>query len=382
VAFEEEDIERCDDFIFSPGFAAGHPWRELVTESGRACLSEIAFAASYWEGKMIGITGTNGKSTLTALLDEAFRMAGHSSVAAGNIGHPFSDAVCSEVNQVNGYAVLEISSFQAELSDGLELDALLWTNFAEDHLDRYASIAHYFRAKAQLFDCLKPDGICVIGPQVADWMANESLESRFCIVARGEDAASLQLSPDSVFHRFPYSENFSIAAEFWSLLGRSPVALIEAGNVFTLAPHRLSVIALRGGTRFWNDSKATNFHATLAALKSVNRPVVWIGGGRAKGGDVESFATEVAAHVDAAVLYGEVADRLAAALRGSLATVEVVSSFEDAVRAAAQLAEEMAEADVLLSPGFASFDQFDSYQARGKSFIDTVLSLKNTHKPR
>ncbi len=381
ASFSAEDVQAFQAFVFSPGFAADHPWRELAEKSGLPCMSEIAFAAHHWEGKVIGITGTNGKSTLTSLVDKVLRATGHVSVAAGNIGYPFSDAVLSEANQPGAYAVVEISSFQAELADGLRLDALLWTNFAEDHLDRYGSMTRYFKAKARLFDCLKPEGICVVGPQVAHWMATMRKGFDACTIAYEDVALVNRLAESSVFHRFPYSANFSLAAELWWLLGEPTEPLVEIANTFTLAPHRLAVVAERGGVRFWNDSKATNFHATLAAIDAVSRPIVWIGGGRVKGGDVEAFAHEIAGQIEVAVLYGEVADRLAGALKDELGKVWVRPRFEDAVQLAAELAEGMPNANVLLSPGFSSFDQFSSYDERGKSFTDTVLSLKNARKP-
>lgn len=382
TTFEAGDEAEFASCIFSPGFAAEHPWRVLAESSHLPCLSEIAFAATHWNGRIIGITGTNGKSTLTALIDNALRHSGHASVAAGNIGYPFSDAVLSDSNHAEALAVIEISSFQAELVDGLQLDAFLWTNFAEDHLDRYGSMRRYFAAKAQLFDCLKQDSICIVGPQVAHWMASMRKRFNACTIASADPAFTAKLSPDSVFRYFPYSNNFSMAAELWWLMDLEPAPLIEAADSFALAPHRLKVEAEVGGVRFWNDSKATNFHATLAALESVGRPIVWIGGGRAKGGDVEAFAKEVAVHVDAAVLYGEAADRLSEALRGSLDSIHVHHRFEDAVLAAADLAAEIPYANVLLSPAFSSFDQFSSYSERGKSFTDMVLSLKNDCKLR
>jgi UDP-N-acetylmuramoylalanine--D-glutamate ligase len=344
-------------------------------------LSEIAFAARYWDGKVIGVTGTNGKSTLTALIDKALSISGHVSVAAGNIGYPFSDAVLSEANQSDAYAVLEISSFQAELLDGLLLDGLLWTNFAEDHLDRYGSMSRYFRAKASMFNCLKRNGLCVIGSQVAHWMASQ--RKAFDGYTIAQELADLvhQLAADSVFQRFPYSENFSLAAELWRLMDQPSGALIEAANSLALLPHRLNLVAKCGSAHFWNDSKATNFHATLAALRSLDRPIVWIGGGRAKGGDVEAFAQQAGGQVDTAVLYGEVAERLAKALKGSLESVHVYECFDHAIAAASELAAKIPHANVLLSPGFSSYDQFDSFDARGKNFNDTVLSLKNAHKP-
>lgn len=379
--FGEKDLSRFAGFVISPGFSEEHPWRKLAVASGLPCRSELAYAAQYWKGKKIGVTGTNGKTTLTSLLGKAMDQAGELSIVAGNIGVPFAEAVLSEFNQEGAYVFLEISSFQAELSEGLVLDALLWTNFAEDHLDRYHTMARYFDAKAQLLRCLKPSAICVVGLQVAHWMARLRKEFDTCRIAYEGVAREMKLDAASAFQRFPYSENFSVAAEFWLLMGEKKECLVEAANSFTLAPHRLNVVAERESVRFWNDSKATNFHAALAALEAVEQPIVWIGGGRYKGGDVESFAKEVAGRVESAVLYGEVADRMAAALGDSVKHVLVKENFAAAVQAAAEISEAIPAANVVLSPGFASFDQFNSFDERGKSFTDTVLSLKNVHKP-
>ena len=379
ATFDANQLNEFDAFVFSPGFAAKHPWRVLAESSGLPCMSEIAFAARYWRGQIIGITGTNGKTTLTELIDQALRLTGHVSVAAGNIGFPFSDAVLSEANRSGAYVVLEISSFQAELSDGLLLDALLWSNLAEDHLDRYGSMLHYYSAKAQLFNCLKEDGVCVIGSQVVDWMERVHQEFDACTVAFEDAELLMKLTPASIFRQFPYSENFSLAVELWWWLEQPFGKIIEAADVFERAPHRLGVVAEHDGVRYWDDSKATNFHATHAALESVTGPIVWIGGGRAKGGDLTAFAQDVAGCVCAAVVYGEVAERLAQDMKAvSLDLVKVEPSFSDAVLAAVELAKSIPNANVLLSPGFCSFDQFDSYAERGKSFTDLVLGLKNT----
>jgi UDP-N-acetylmuramoylalanine--D-glutamate ligase len=389
-AFVASDLSDYDAFIFSPGFAASHPWRVMVEASGLPCMGELGFAARFWQGPIIAVTGTNGKSTLTALICDALQRAGHLSVAAGNIGYPFADAVLSESNQPGAYAVIEVSSFQAELPEGLALDGLLWSNFAEDHLDRYCSMQQYFEAKAGLFDCLKPNGVCVIGEQLADWMQEQEQVFAACTIAYVDATFDFRLVPSSVFNRFPYSENFTLAAEFWWLIGQSPAALVDAANQFALAPHRLAVVAQQDGICFWDDSKATNFHATLAAIESLvatGQPIVWIGGGRAKGGDVEAFAQSVSGRIAGAVVYGEVGPRLGAALSPQHDAVRVCEAFEAAVLAAVELAETFRAGEhsvdaaspqvhVLLSPGFASFDQFDSYKSRGKSFLDTVLSLK------
>lgn len=382
ASFMASDLAGFDAFVFSPGFAADHPWRCLVAGAGRICLSELAYAAAHWRGQLIGVTGTNGKTTLTKLLAKALAAAGHPSVAAGNIGFPLSDAVLSATNEPAAFGVVEISSFQAELCQHLELDSLLWTNFAEDHLDRYGSMEAYFEAKARLISCLGPDGHCVCGPEVVRWMERFGRAYGSCEPAADDPALLEPLAAGSVFRRHPYVENFQLAASWWERIGLPLAPLICAAEAFELDAHRLSLVAKRGGTRFWDDSKATNFHAALAAIASVGNPIVWIGGGRAKGGDLEVFAQAVAAGVEVAVVYGEVAERLADALHGQSISVVRHEQLPDAVEAAAALADGMEGANVLFSPGFASFDQFESYGARGKMFRNLVLGLKNARPPR
>jgi len=375
AAFGHSQVEQFERFIFSPGFAAGHPWRVLAEQSGKLVQSELSFAAEYWQGQLIGVTGTNGKTTLTRLLAEALQRSGQDAVAAGNIGRPLSDVVLRNDGAESACAVCEISSFQAELVKGLELDGLLWTNFAEDHLDRYPTMADYFMAKANLLDCLKPDGICVIGPQVVPWL--ERFKRPFDRAAVSPDVSPLlsRLPSTAALCRPPYSENFSLAAEYWRLSQLPEEPMLEAAAEFTLAPHRLSVVAAKDGVTYWNDSKSTNFHSALAAFEAMDGPIVWIGGGQLKGGDLEAFASKVSERVDVAVLYGEAAPSLAKALEGKLPNVRKVALFEEAVRVASESAYELRPASVLLSPAFSSFDQFQSYEMRGKSFISLVLGL-------
>lgn len=374
-AFTAECLDAFDLFVFSPGFAAGHPWRLLVENSGKPCYSELGYAATHWRGKLLGITGTNGKTTLTKLLCAALLQSGRPAYAVGNIGRPLSDLILTADNDAAAYAVCEISSFQAELPRGLELDGLAWTNFAEDHLDRYASMAEYYAAKAHLFDTLKPDAPCIVGPGVVAF-GGDTVPATSDLIAN--DMGLLEtLSPDSPFQNHPQSDNLAMAAALWIELGFPLDTLLDSANDFKLAPHRLAEIEEWGGVRFWDDSKATNFHAALAAIKAMEAPVFWIGGGHPKGGDLAAFTDALAPTVQAAFLYGEAAELLAEHLRPIHPWVEIHPRFQDAVEAAAKAALASPPADVLLSPGFASFDQFENYSERGKSFISTVLSLKD-----
>lgn len=377
-SFSDGDARRADAIVVSPGFAAGHPWRRIAEASETPVCGELAFAARHWRGSLLGVTGTNGKTSVTSLLRAALESAGRKAVEAGNIGEALSRFAAGSANTSDCVAVCEISSFQAELPDGLALDGLLWTNFAEDHLDRYAGVREYFHAKARLTQCLKAEAPFVAGPGVAEWA--EAFGWGGFRERGGQWPEGTAVCPEvcggSVFQRPPQSGNFRLAAEFWDALGLPPEALRAAADSFRPHPHRLALVAEFGGVRFWDDSKATNFDAALAAVAGMERPVYWIGGGRPKGGDIGAFAASLAGRIEAAFVYGEAAAELGPSLRARHPGVEIVVSFQDAVRSAVEQACAGAPADVLLSPAFASFDQFANYAERGKSFLATVLGLK------
>lgn len=377
--FSAASLTRFDAFVFSPGFAIAHPWRLLAQRSGRPCYSELGFAAIHWRGRLFGVTGTNGKTTITSLLCHAFNTVGRTAVEAGNIGTPLSDYVLGDANHDKATAVCEISSFQAELPDGLQLDGLIWSNFAEDHLDRYESMAEYFASKAQLLSHLRPGAPSVLGVDVLAFAPKLSGMPASIVVDKDSGLID-RLAPDSPFRISPQSTNFSLAVALWRALDQPIESLIDSANACQLAAHRMSPVDSWGGVTFWNDSKATNFHAALAAFDSLDGPVYWIGGGSGKGGDIDAFARSIAAKVEAVFLYGEVAESFAACLRSVDFRVEIHTDLVEAVAAATLAALANSPSVVLLSPGFASFDQFSGYAARGKTFISTVFSLKDAYR--
>ena len=364
--FRAGDLAQFDAFIVSPGFAATHPWRSLVEGSEKWCFSELGFAAWLWQGRLIGITGTNGKTTVTSLLADALENCGHRAVAAGNIGRPLSSAFLEFADDPDVWAVCEISSFQAELPFGISLDGLIWTNLSEDHMDRYGSIDAYGAAKARLIDCLKPGAPMLLGKSVPH---SAGIRAEMLSWANTLDSGS-------PFTRLPQRKNYNLAAELWARLGLPETPLLDAANHFHLAPHRMALVSTFDGVRFWDDSKATNFHATRAAIAGMDGPIYWIGGGSSKGGQIDRFAHELGQRVTASFVYGEAGEELAVALSSKGARAEYHPVFDDAVRAASTAALDAGSGSVLMSPGFASFDQFRSYAERGECFISTVLSLK------
>lgn len=376
--FNEPLLKDFDAFVFSPGFAANHPWRVLAEKSSKPCYGELGFAASHWRGPLIGITGTNGKTSLTSLIFQALKAADIRSVEAGNIGVPLSDCILSDINNNETYAVCEISSFQAELTRGVQLDGLIWTNFAEDHLDRHASMEDYFAAKRKLIECLRPGAPAFLGTSVRDFDASVDNLPGVSVVEAYSNQTE-QLDSESPFRNYPQSANFAMAVALWHHFDWPMESLIHTANEFQLAAHRLSSVAEWGGVCFWNDSKATNFHAVLSALEAIQGTIYWIGGGSYKGGDLGAFVHAAAANVRKAFLYGSVAEEMADHLRKTEYPFELHIDFIEAVRAATVAALEDKPSIVLLSPGFASFDQFSGYVARGDAFINTILKLKDNY---
>jgi len=391
-AFDPSRASGYAAFVVSPGFAATHPWRRAAETSGRPVFGELGFAAAHWRGPLYGVTGTNGKTTLTRLLADAFRSGGRSAAEAGNIGFPLADLALEASNDGGTAAVCEISSFQGELARGLRLDGLLWTHFAEDHLDRYPDAETYFRAKARLFASLRraprgavqaaspgreavPNAPAVVGAEVAEAAARYgvSLPPGARVAGDADDGPP---PSGSAFERAAQRRNFAVARAFAGAVGLAPGAVDAAAAAFAPSPHRFAEVATVDGARYRDDSKATNFAAALAGLDGAERPLVWIAGGRPKGGDIGAFARAAAERADVAVVYGEASAALAQALRAAGARVVEAPRFDRAVAAAVEAAAGIGAAEVLLSPGFASQDQFRDYAERGKRFAETVLNLK------
>jgi UDP-N-acetylmuramoylalanine--D-glutamate ligase len=373
-AFGAEEARRHDLVVYSPGLRQDHPWLKAARAAGALCLGEMDFASLFWEGQLVAVTGTNGKTTLTEFLATALRRQGLAAVAAGNIGHPLSrlDELGATRDRV---AVCEISSFQAEGLHFLKPQALLWTNFDEDHLDRYAATREYFAAKWNLVERLAQP-LLFVGESVAK-AAKElgyTLPAHAQVVSR--HGAEKLVPADSVFAAYPQAENYLLARRYWETLGYPIEVLEETARAFSTRRHRLGRVAELDGVTFWNDSKGTNFHATLAALETFAGPIVWIGGGKSKGGDIPAFAGRVAGRVREAFLIGETASVLAGVFHQRGVPAVVCESLREAVERAHLAGRQSAPCGVLFSPGFSSFDMFHDYAERGLAFEQAVLSLK------
>lgn len=363
-------IGHHDLFIYSPGFRLDHPWIASIQKLKKMCIGEWDLGAMFWKGPKILITGTNGKTTLTEFLAFALASPERKTIALGNNGYPFCKAVLENFSDLNSIAVCEISSYQAENVQKISAQALLWTNIAEDHLDRYLTQEAYFKAKWNLINAL--NGPFIIGKSVQDFAKQYSLTlPKNTIIAEPNLALIPQNCP---FTTIPQQENYALAKAFWENFGL-PLDTLEArAQKFSLPPHRLECIAIINGIECWDDSKATNFSSTIAALESFQEKIAWIGGGKSKGGNLDAFCNAIAKKLKYAFLIGETAPLLQKKLQNLGVHSKIYPDLPSLIPSAFK---KLIRGDkLLLSPGFSSLDMFKNYEERGKIFKYEVLCLK------
>lgn len=361
--------------------------QERYREGARRVWGDVELAARFLSVPLVAVTGTNGKSTTVRLLEAMLRAAGLRARAAGNLGEP----ALGLVGQALDAAVLEVSSFQLEAVESLRPRVAVLLNVTADHLDRHGSLEAYATTKARIFANQEASDHAVVnGDDPVALSACESARSRRWLfrgkgpVERGAwwDAGAPVLADEEGLLRLPLGdsaqaaragpENLLAALLAVRALGADPARGLAALAAFAPLPHRMERVAERGGVAWIDDSKATNPGAAARALASQGAPVIWIAGGRDKGLPFASLAETAAGRVRHALLIGEAAEKIAAALRPRV-EAELVSKLEDAVARAAALAR---PGDVvLLSPACASFDQFASFEERGQRFRDAVERL-------
>lgn len=373
-AWDPELLGGVDAVITSPGVPErAEPITDAV-ESAVAVWSEIEFAARHLDAPMIAVTGTNGKTTVTDLSARMGIAGGLRAVAAGNIGLALSDVVGGEWDLV----VVEASSFQLRFIDTFRPAISVLLNVAPDHLDWHGSFSAYAAAKARIFERQDPEGVVVYDaddPEATRLVAHRPGAVPVSGRRRpeggwGVDGERLILPELSVpLQRLPVSDvtflaDLTAAAVAASAAGVPTEGIEEALIEFRRPSHRRTLVATIGGVEWVDDSKATNPHAAVAAARAYES-VVLIAGGRNKGLDLGPLArVETLRHL---IVLGESATDLA---RSATAPVTKVETMDEAVAAARALAEP--GDTVLLAPGCASFDMFDSYAARGDAFVAAV----------
>ncbi|MBW2363109.1 MAG: UDP-N-acetylmuramoyl-L-alanine--D-glutamate ligase [Deltaproteobacteria bacterium] len=382
------DPSSFDLVVPSPGVPA-----ERYAGRARRAWGDIELAGRALAVPVVAVTGTNGKSTTVCLIEAMLRAAGLRASKGGNVGTPALDLP----GQAIDVAVLEVSSFQLEAVESFRPRVAVVLNLTPDHLDRHGDFARYAETKRRIlarqgdgdvailnFDCAPVRAFAEgTGGEVVPVSARGPATDVGCEREGWLDAESIVLRAGGSLQRFPLDSlplagahnRFNALAALTAawVLGAEPARALEALIDFRGLPHRSEIVGPIAGVTFVNDSKATNPGAALQSLGGHGRPVIWIAGGRDKDLSFEALADGAVKRVSHALLIGEAAPKIEAALAGRV-PCERCEDLEQAVARAAGLAK---PGDVvLLAPACASFDQFASYEDRGNRFRNAALALQ------
>ncbi|HET8700204.1 MAG TPA: UDP-N-acetylmuramoyl-L-alanine--D-glutamate ligase [Nitrococcus sp.] len=386
--FDRNLLLAAQEIVISPGVSPAEPALCEARAQGIPIIGDIELFARAARAPVLAVTGTNGKSTVTALLGEMARAAGVDVAIGGNLGPPALDLLRTPQAQLY---VLELSSFQLETVHSLNACAASILNIAADHLDRYPSLAAYAEAKAAIF---RGDGVMVLNADdpLVSALAQADRETLYFTLGAPADERTFgiahwadeswfcrgrnRLAPTAAFHPMGRHNqaNALAALALGSAAGLPLAGLLQGLRAFRGLPHRMEPVVEYNGVLWINDSKGTNVGATLAALAGLERPLILILGGQGKGQDFLALRAAVHGRARAAVLLGEDAERLASAIAGAC-PVERAPDLPTAVASAARQAR---PGDiVLLSPACASLDMFSSYAERGEVFRTAVRAAIN-----
>ncbi|MGU3315514.1 UDP-N-acetylmuramoyl-L-alanine--D-glutamate ligase [Sphingomonas sp. M6A6_1c] len=370
----ELSLDGAAGLVVSPGVPLNtHPLAARAREAGVPVIGDIElFAQARGDlppHKVVGITGTNGKSTTTALIHHILRTAGVPALMGGNIGLPILE---QPPLPAGGVYVLELSSYQLDLTQSLDCEVAVLLNVTPDHLDRYDGFEAYAASKARLFAMQSPGHAAIIG--IGDAPSAQIARG---LSARGEHLTKIAPGICMDQSHWPTlqgphnAQNALAAIAAVKALGVAEADIDRGLASFTGLPHRMETVAVRNGVTFVDDSKATNPESTAPALGAFGR-IHWIVGGKRKGDDLDACAPYFD-RVVAAYTIGEAGPLFAGLLEGR---VPAVTHSGDLVTAVAQAAAAATPGDtVLLSPACASFDQFRDYEERGAAFRAAVEAL-------
>ena len=383
--FSEDALKHADRVIVSPGVAASTPFITKARERGLPVIGDIELFAHHAKAPVVGITGSNGKSTVTTLVGLMAERAGRETRVGGNLGTPALDLLKAVDPALY---VLELSSFQLEITESLRCAAATVLNLSPDHMDRYGSLEDYAAAKSRIFrNC----GTAVLN-------RDDARVRRLGTGAKARVTFGLDAPPNGQYgliaaqdrswlargseRLFPLGDlriqgghnaaNALAALALGEAVGLPMDAMLAALREFRGLPHRMEYVTTARGVPYYDDSKGTNVGATLAAVSGLAQPFVLIAGGDGKGQDFTPLAAALAGKARAAVLIGKDASLIEQALAGRV-TVRRAADMEAAVETASGLAQ---TGDlVLLSPACSSLDMFENFEHRGRVFAAAVRRL-------
>ncbi len=384
---DEVALDEVREVVVSPGVPLTTPLVSRVRARGVTMIGEIELASRYLRGTLIAVTGSNGKSTTTALIGHILRQAGRNPIVAGNIGEPLIGALDAENERTY---VVELSSFQLETVDTFRADVALLLNITPDHMDRYADFDAYAEAKRRVFRNQGPGDVAILNASIQDDKPHEGATCTwlFSAAERVEQGAFLEgdelvISLGGHEQRLsravlklqgmPNVENALAAWLAARAVGIDDSDVKNAFGSFEGLPHRMVLVRELDGVRFVNDSKGTNVDATLKSLEGYAPvSVLLILGGKDKSGEFERMRELVSRKARYVITIGAAADRIGQALQGAV-TVVPLDDLEKALAWARRNAR--AGDTVLLSPACASFDQYRNFEHRGQHFEELVRAL-------
>ena len=388
---QEKTFLAQDLIIPSPGVPADASLLQSARAKGITIWSEIELAYRFLKGRLIGITGSNGKTTTTSLVDHILKNAGYSTILAGNIGTPLIGRV--DASRDDTITVLELSSFQLELIETFRPNIGVFLNLTPDHLDRHRTMEAYGAAKARLFENQTEEDSAVLNaddpattpyapsrPQVY-WFSRKQRVAQGAylrggeIIFRRDGREEVMLRRDDISLPGAHNlENVLAAVAASCIVGADTRAIARGVRSFAGVEHRLEFVAEIGGVRYYNDSKATNVDATLKALDAFSGRILVILGGKDKGSDYTELQKPLREKAILALLVGAAAGKIEKQIAGNVA-IEHAGTIERAVEIASHAAQ---PGDiVLLAPACASFDQFQNYEHRGRVFKELVRQLEH-----
>lgn len=386
-----ERFTEADTIVMSPGVPQSIPPVVAAVDAGVRVISELEMAFEFAQAPIVAVTGTNGKTTTCTLIHRILECAGISSVYTGNTDTPFSATVMA-ARQPEVY-VIEVSSFQLELTESFRPEVGVLLNITPDHLDRYDDFDQYAATKHRMFAYQLPSDCAVVNvaDPLAAALAPEVKAERVLLCTDMEVYTGCWIDHGMIRYRLRGKtgdlcktseiripgnhniENVMAACTAAILSGADSASCRAAVREFTGLEHRIEYVGEAGNVTYVNDSKSTNVDSLRRALEAFDRPVVLIAGGLGKGEYYDSLIPLVETGVRAMVLIGEEAGPIAETL-GAAAPAHRAESMDSAVRIAAELA--VPGDIVLMSPGCASFDMFTNFKHRGQVFKDSVRGLE------
>lgn len=375
-------IFEADEIIKSPGIPDGLPPLAELRRLGKPVISEIEFAGRHTSATIIGITGSNGKTTTTRLTHHLLTTAGLNAAIGGNVGYSFARNI---IENKSDYHVLELSSFQLDGIVSFRPHIAILLNITPDHLDRYEyKMENYVRSKFRIAMNQHADDLLITNagdPEIQNYLKSNKLAPRMIEIPTHFSSTKKLVVSGSEYDmtgcRLKGPHNFfnaSCAIHAAKAVGVSDEAIQEGLDTFVNDPHRLEFVAEINGVEYINDSKATNVDSVFYALQAMEKPVVWIAGGTDKGNDYSPIEDLVRQKVKALICLGVDNQKLLGVFSPVLKNIEEARSAKEAVERASIYAE---SGDVvLLSPACASFDLFKNYEDRGNQFKKEVMNLR------